>query len=80
LLVPVHDAPALAAAIVRLLTNHPLADMLAREGHDFVHANFSVEHMVAAVSAVYEDGVVAVAARRSRSYRCLNGVKSMSHA
>src|SRR4029079_5513044 len=28
LLVPPHDAPALAAAIVRLLTNHPLADIL----------------------------------------------------
>ena len=63
LLVPSRDAEALAGAIVRLLTNHPLADMLARAGHDFVHANFSVEHMVAAVSAIYEDGAAAVASR-----------------
>ncbi len=48
LLVPPKDAAALADAIVRLLTDHPLADMIARAGHDFVQANFSVEHMVRA--------------------------------
>ena len=37
LLVPPRDAAALAAAIVRMLTDHPLADTLARAGHDFVH-------------------------------------------
>jgi glycosyltransferase involved in cell wall biosynthesis len=63
LLVPPRDAPALAAAIVRLLTDHPLADMLARAGHDFVHANFSVEHMVRAVAKIYEEGAAVVAAR-----------------
>lgn len=63
LLVPPRDAPALAAAIARLLTDHPLADMLARAGHDFVHANFSVEHMVRAVSVIYEDGAAVVATR-----------------
>ena len=63
LLVPPRDAPALAAAIVRMLTDHPLADMVARAGHDFVHANFSVEHMVDAVSAIYEEGAAVVAAR-----------------
>ena len=63
LLVQPRDPVALADAIVRLLTDHPLADMLARAGHDFVHANFSIEHMVRAVSAIYEDGAVAVAAR-----------------
>lgn len=63
LLVPPRDATALATAIVRLLTDHPLADTLARAGHDFVHANFSVEHMVDAVSAIYEEGAAVVAAR-----------------
>jgi glycosyltransferase involved in cell wall biosynthesis len=63
LLVPPRDAKALGAAIVRFLTDHPLADTLARAGHDFVHANFSVEHMVDAVSAIYEEGAAVVAAR-----------------
>jgi glycosyltransferase involved in cell wall biosynthesis len=63
LLVPPRDASALAAAIVRLLTDHPLADMLARAGYDFVHANFSVEHMIQAVSVIYEDGAAVVSQR-----------------
>jgi glycosyltransferase involved in cell wall biosynthesis len=63
LLVKPHDADALAHAIVRLLTDHPLADMVARAGHDFVHASFSVEHMVRAVSTIYQDGAAAVATR-----------------
>ena len=46
LLVPPHDADALAAAIVRLLTDHPLADMLGRAGHDLVHDRFCIELMV----------------------------------
>jgi glycosyltransferase involved in cell wall biosynthesis len=56
LLVPPHDADALAAAITRLLTNHPLADTVARAGHDFVHANFSLAHMLSAVSEIYVQG------------------------
>ena len=63
LLVPPSDAPALGAAIARLLTDHPLADTLARAGHDFVVANFSIEHMVRAVSAIYDEGAAVVAAR-----------------
>jgi glycosyltransferase involved in cell wall biosynthesis len=63
LLVPPRDAQALASAISRLLTDHPLADVLARAGHDFVHANFSIEQMVRAVSQIYEEGAFAVAAR-----------------
>ena len=63
LLVPPRDATALATAIVRLLTEHPLADTLARAGHDFVHANFSVAHMVDAVSDIYEEGAEVVEAR-----------------
>jgi glycosyltransferase involved in cell wall biosynthesis len=63
LLVPPRDPIALGSAIARLLTNHPLADMLARAGHDFVHANFSLDEMVRAISAIYEEGAAVVAAR-----------------
>ena len=63
LLVPPRDAAALGGAITRLLTDHPLADTLARAGHDFVRANFSIEHMIGAVARVYEQGAAAFAAR-----------------
>jgi glycosyltransferase involved in cell wall biosynthesis len=57
LLVP-HDQPeALAAAIVRLLTNHALADTLARAAHDLVHDRFCIELMVKAVEEIYDEGV-----------------------
>jgi glycosyltransferase involved in cell wall biosynthesis len=56
LLVPPHDAPALAAAIVRLLADHPFADRLARAGHDVVHDRFCVERMVRDIEAIYEEG------------------------
>jgi glycosyltransferase involved in cell wall biosynthesis len=56
LLVPPHDAPALAGAIVRLLTDHPYADLLARAGHDLVHERFCVERMVADIEAIYDEG------------------------
>lgn len=60
LLVPPHDPPALAAAIVRLLTDHPLADMVARAGHDLVHDRFCIQLMVNAVQEVYDEGARAV--------------------
>jgi glycosyltransferase involved in cell wall biosynthesis len=63
LLVPPRNPDALGAAIARLLTNHPLADMLARAGHDFVHENLSLDEMVRAISEIYEEGTVAVASR-----------------
>jgi glycosyltransferase involved in cell wall biosynthesis len=56
LLVPPHDPDALAAAIVRLLTNHPLADTLGRAGHDMVHDRFCVELMVSAIESIYDEG------------------------
>ena len=65
LLVPVRDPVALAAAITRLLNNHPLADMLARAGHDYVHANFSLDNMIRAVTAIYDEGAAEVAERSS---------------
>jgi glycosyltransferase involved in cell wall biosynthesis len=63
LLVPPRDAAALAAAITRMLTDHPLADTLARAGHDFVIANFSIEGMAGAVARIYEEGAAVVAGR-----------------
>ena len=63
LLVPPHDAPALADAICRLLTDHPLADTVARAGHDLAHARFSLGAMVGAVSAIYVEGAARVAER-----------------
>jgi len=64
LLVAPRDPVALGNAIALLLTDHPLADTLARAGHDFVVASFSIEHMVAAVSRIYEQGAEVVAQRR----------------
>ena len=56
LLVPPRDPDALAAAIIRLLRDHPLADTLGRNGHDMVHERFCIELMVRAVEAIYDDG------------------------
>ncbi len=56
LLVPPHDADALARAINRLLTDHPYADMIGRAGHDVVHDRFCIELMVRAVEALYDEG------------------------
>jgi glycosyltransferase involved in cell wall biosynthesis len=55
LLVPPHQPVPLAAAIVRLLRDHPLADMLARAGHDLVHKRFCIEVMVHAIEDLYEE-------------------------
>lgn len=63
LLVPPHDAPALAAAISRLLLDHPFADLLARAGHDLVHDKFCVQMMVNAVQELYDEGARAVRPR-----------------
>ena len=56
LLVPPRDAATLATAIVRLLTNHPLADTLGRAGHDMVHDRFCIELMVSAIESIYDEG------------------------
>jgi glycosyltransferase involved in cell wall biosynthesis len=66
LLVPSHDAAALAAAIVRLLTNHPVADMLARAAHELVHDRFCIERMVREIESIYDDGAAEMALRRAR--------------
>ncbi|MEZ0240343.1 MAG: glycosyltransferase, partial [Chloroflexota bacterium] len=57
LLVKPHDPHALAASIVRLLTDHPYADTLGRAGRDLVHERFCVELMVRAVETIYDEAV-----------------------
>jgi glycosyltransferase involved in cell wall biosynthesis len=63
LLVPPHDPQALAAAVVRLLLDHQLSDTIGRAGHDLVHDRFSIEVMVAAVQALYDEGARALRPR-----------------
>ncbi len=57
LLVAPRDPEALGIAIARLLTDHPLADTLARAGHDLVYERFCVEQMVRSVETVYDESV-----------------------
>jgi glycosyltransferase involved in cell wall biosynthesis len=64
LLVPPQDPQALANAIVRLLRDHQLADMLGRAGHDLVHDRFCVQLMVNAVQELYDDGARAIRPRQ----------------
>ena len=60
LLVPPHDADALAGAITRLLLDHSLADTIARAAHDMVHDRFCIQLMVDAIEAIYDEGAAAV--------------------
>ncbi len=60
LLVPPHEPAALARAIVRLLSNHPLADTLGRAGHDMVHDRFCIQLMVGAIKSIYDEGAASV--------------------
>lgn len=60
LLVPPRDPGALAGAIIRLLKDHPFADMIGRAGHDVVHDRFCVGLMVRAVETIYDEGARAV--------------------
>ncbi|HJW23028.1 MAG TPA: glycosyltransferase [Candidatus Limnocylindrales bacterium] len=57
LLVPPHDATALAEAVTRLLLDHPLADTLGRAGRELVHERFCVELMVRAIESIYDEAV-----------------------
>ena len=63
LLVRPQDPQALATAIIRLLSDHQLADVLGRAGHDLVHDRFCVELMVSAVQDLYDEGASAVRPR-----------------
>ena len=55
LLVPPNDCDALAAALIKLLTDHPYADMIARRGHDLVHERFCIELMVSSIESIYDE-------------------------
>lgn len=57
LLVPPREPVALAAAIVRLLTDHPYADTLAKAAQNLVHDRFCVELMVRAIETIYDESV-----------------------
>jgi len=63
LLVPPGEAEPLAAAIVRLLTDHPLADTLARAARDVAHDRFCVQKMAAEIMDLYEEGAREAALR-----------------
>jgi glycosyltransferase involved in cell wall biosynthesis len=58
LLVPPGDCDALAAAIIRLLSDHPLADMIARRGHDLVHDRFCIELMTSQIETLYDEAAL----------------------
>ena len=45
---------------MRLLTDHPLADTIARRGHDLVHERFCVELMVKSVSDLYDEAALRI--------------------
>ncbi len=62
LMVPPNDSAALAAAINRLLSDHPFADMIARRGHDLVHERFCIELMVNAVETIYDEAAAHIRA------------------
>jgi glycosyltransferase involved in cell wall biosynthesis len=69
LLVPVGDAPALAAAIVRLARESELADSLARAARQTIESRYAFDRMVASFEALYEgevEAAAAVAVRRGR--------------
>ena len=58
LLVPPGDCEALAAAMIRLLSDHPFADTIARRGHDLVHDRFCIELMTSQIEAIYDEAAL----------------------
>jgi glycosyltransferase involved in cell wall biosynthesis len=58
LLVPPGDCDALAAAIVRLLSDHPFADMMSKRGHDLVHERFCIEWMTSQIESIYDEAAL----------------------
>jgi glycosyltransferase involved in cell wall biosynthesis len=62
LLVPPNDPEALAVAIVRLLSDHPYADMIARRGHDLAHERFCIEQMVNSIETLYDEAALGLRA------------------
>lgn len=66
LLVPTHDEGALAAAIIRVLKDPPLAARLGASGRQRAAEYFSVERMVGETLAVYEKNLQRPASRGVR--------------
>ena len=56
LLVPPHDAEALADGDHPPATDHPLPTRSGRAGHDMVHDRFCIELMVSATQSIYDEG------------------------
>jgi glycosyltransferase involved in cell wall biosynthesis len=65
LLVPPNDCDALAAALIKLLTDHPYADMIARRGHDLVHERFCIELMVNSIESIYDEAAAKLRTKES---------------
>jgi hypothetical protein len=55
LLVPVNDAEALGAAVIRLLRDPQLARSMGEAGRRRVEAHFTVERFLRAIEALYQD-------------------------
>lgn len=62
------DAPALAAAIVRLLQNEELAAAIAAAGRRSVESRFSIDAVTASLTRLYEQEI---ANRKGVSHRCV---------
>ncbi len=54
LLVPFADVHCLVAAVMRLLTDRPFAQVLARRGYESVMAHDTWEHVFARISVIYD--------------------------
>jgi glycosyltransferase involved in cell wall biosynthesis len=54
LLVPMDDAPALAASIIWLLENPEKAGQIAKTGRQRILGHFMIEHTVGKVQAIYD--------------------------
>lgn len=55
LLVPMSDAPAMAAAILRLLSDAALRERMGRAGRQRVRDRFTLQHTAAAVQSIYAE-------------------------
>jgi glycosyltransferase involved in cell wall biosynthesis len=54
LLVPICDPQALAGAIIRLIENPMLCEMLETNAHAVAHSHFGVEHMIECYNTLYQ--------------------------
>jgi glycosyltransferase involved in cell wall biosynthesis len=61
LLVPPHDAPALADGILRLLGDRVFAKRLGEAGQERAHEKFCIERMIDALQTLYDQGAARVA-------------------